>query len=514
MKKQNLCGIVISSLLTAQIGMAGTITVTNIADSGPGTLRTALATANSGDVISFSLPTPAIIKLAGELFVTKSVSIVGPGPSSLAVDGNATNRVFGIFSSNTVTIANLTITNGFALGGGILNDHSDLTVSNCVLIGNSGVVAGGAIYSSGEVPETWGTASLKILNSSLSSNVVVPSLIGGSAGGGGAIYNTGASLIIRNSSLNGNSTDDTPGAGIYNTSGVGGGSASLEIVNCTLADNSAETEGGLDGGGAIFNIGNASVRILNSTLSDNVGWIDGSEIYTWGGTLQVFNCTLSGTAPVAEGSMIFNYNGSVQIGGNILHTTLSKTIAGFGVGVIVSLGYNLSSDGGGGFLSANGDQINTDPLLGPLQDNGGPTFTRAPLPGSPTMDRGKNLSGLTTDQRGLPRTVDDPATINASGGDGTDIGAVETKVPSPSEALAALIKTIEDSDLPLNRQRPLVSSLEAALAALDRANTTAALNQLSGFQNKISAQVAPSNPTLANELSTAAQQIIAVVGGP
>jgi len=57
-------------------------------------------------------------------------------------------------------------------------------------------------------------------------------------------------------------------------------------------------------------------------------------------------------------------------------------------GTMTSLGYNLSSDTGGGYLNGPGDQINTDPLLGPLQDNGGPTFTHALLPGSPAIDTG------------------------------------------------------------------------------------------------------------------------------
>src|SRR5206468_7597889 len=57
-------------------------------------------------------------------------------------------------------------------------------------------------------------------------------------------------------------------------------------------------------------------------------------------------------------------------------------------GMIRSLGYNLCSDDGSGFLTATGDQINTDPMLGPLQDNGGPTFTHALLSGSPAIDSG------------------------------------------------------------------------------------------------------------------------------
>ena len=68
--------------------------------------------------------------------------------------------------------------------------------------------------------------------------------------------------------------------------------------------------------------------------------------------------------------------------------------------------------------SSFGCQFNVNPLLGPLQDNGGPTFTHALLPGSPAIDAGRSV-GLTTDQRGAPRPVDDPAIPNASPGDGT-----------------------------------------------------------------------------------------------
>src|SRR5262249_42730640 len=92
---------------------AATITVTNTADTGPGTLRAALAAAADGDTIIFSVPLPATIKLtSSKLLVAKSVQILGPGPSSLAVDGNSSNRVFYIAPSNVVSIAGLKVTNG------------------------------------------------------------------------------------------------------------------------------------------------------------------------------------------------------------------------------------------------------------------------------------------------------------------------------------------------------------------------------------------------------------------
>jgi hypothetical protein len=95
-------------------------------------------------------------------------------------------------------------------------------------------------------------------------------------------------------------------------------------------------------------------------------------------------------------------------------------------GVFTSQGYNLIGNASGtiGF-TATGDQTAIDPLLGPQADNGGPTKTMALRVGSPAIDKGKSF-GLTTDQRGSPRPLDDPNIANASGGDGTDIGAYES----------------------------------------------------------------------------------------
>ena len=81
-----------------------------------------------------------------------------------------------------------------------------------------------------------------------------------------------------------------------------------------------------------------------------------------------------------------------------------------------------------GFTGA-GDQVNKNPLLTPLQNNGGPTLTHGILPGSPAIDQGKNF-GLATDQRGAPRLFDFLSITNAGGGDSSDIGAVELGRPT------------------------------------------------------------------------------------
>ncbi len=91
---------------------------------------------------------------------------------------------------------------------------------------------------------------------------------------------------------------------------------------------------------------------------------------------------------------------------------------------MLSDGYNLIQNTNACTITGNttGNIYGIDPLLGPLQDNGGPTFTHALLPGSPAIDAG-NAFGLTTDQRGFPRPYDLPGITNAS--DGSDIGAYE-----------------------------------------------------------------------------------------
>jgi hypothetical protein len=123
---------------------ADIITVTNTDDSRPGSLRQALIDANDGDTIEFAV-TGVISLTTGELLVDKSIAITAPGPDTLTVEraqNAALFRIFHVTPGLTVTIRGLTITNGlnhagFVSGGGIYNDHSNVTVSNCVLTRNS-----------------------------------------------------------------------------------------------------------------------------------------------------------------------------------------------------------------------------------------------------------------------------------------------------------------------------------------------------------------------------------------
>lgn len=167
--------------------------------------------------------------------------------------------------------------------------------------------------------------------------------------------------------------------------------------------------------------------IYNCTLSGNSATYQAGGIYNEDGALEIHDSTLNGNLAI-QGGGIYNDGGVVTIGGTILKAGASgKTIEGDSS--ISSAGYNLSNDDGGGFLTGGAvDHINTDPKLGPLQDNGGPTFTHALLAGSPAIDQGYSF-GLTTDQRGQARPFDFSAIANT--GDGSDIGAFEYIPVSP-----------------------------------------------------------------------------------
>jgi hypothetical protein len=390
---------------------AGTIMVTSIADSGPGTLREALGAVRDGDRIDASGISGTILLTSGELLITNHVSIVGPGPENLIVDGNAAGRVFATGWQYTIAISGLTITNGKAreaghtgrdgLGGGIYS-HSTLTLSNCTVSGNAADYWGGAIYNE---------CSTLLVSDCL--------FVSNSAGWGGAISTAGrcgeATVTLIASTLTANSS--TIGGGIYNNDSV------VTVSNCVISGN--------DGGG-IYNRGgyhDATTTIAGSLLSGNRADYGGgvcNQGSSGNTTVTIVNCTLA-----TKSGGILNRKGAVAIGSTILNGfKYVKNIVNDG-GTVTSIGYNLSDDSGSGFLTATGDQINTDPKLGPLQDNGGPTFTRALLVCSPAIDQGKNFAASTTDQRGdgFTRTFDDPDKSNATGGDGTDIGALEAQAP-------------------------------------------------------------------------------------
>lgn len=365
--------------------------VTSNADSGPNTLRDALANMcpAPNNNITFDLGGPGgntIVLTSGQLDIQKDVNITNTvtatnGP--LTIDGNNTGRVFLNESGVNTSISGLTITNGNhtnlpnpgGSGSGIRNDGT-LLLSNVVVTGNHLVAQGegGGIYNEG---------TLTITDSTISNNV-------GAAGSLGAgIESKGASLSMTNCTVTGNSGADQGG-------GIRNGNSAFTIINSTITQNSA-----IDGAG-IYNDATGSLTIKNSTVSRNQASGSGGGLYNLSGTLNLRNSIVALNTASSAGPDIY--------------------------GAATSQGFNLIGNSTGAtIIPTSGDQIGSpgsevDPLLGALGDYGGPTQTLRLLNGSPAIDQGDS-SGSTLDQRGLPRSVDQPAIANA--GDGADIGAYE-----------------------------------------------------------------------------------------
>ena len=416
--------LVLVTCVFAVTGPALTITVTNTNDSGPGSLRNALSIANDGDTIDATGVSGSIFLTSGELQIHHNVTINGPGAANLAVNGNATSRVFENFGSN-VAISGFMITNGDASGifpgGGILN-HGGLTLSDSSIVSNTTATKGGGIYSTGGVTTVTnstisnnvsnqvdgygggiflsGGGTVTVTNSTISNNVsnqgggiailgtgmegltVTNSVISGNQthSGGGGISAEGATVTVSNSSINGN-------MGQCNGGGIWTNMTQLTVTSSTISSNSSPSGGQCPsgmGGGIWTNM--TQLTVTNSTISGNSVANGGGGMFNQSGdTLTIKDSTFSGNSAGGGGCILIGSGEAAHIGNTILNAGSGGTILG---GTFTSLGYNLASDNGGGVLTGPGDQINTDPLLGPLQDNGGPTFTQALLPGSPAINAG------------------------------------------------------------------------------------------------------------------------------
>ena len=391
-------------------------TVTSLGDSGGrGTLRLGIASSPPGGTIDFAV-SGTITLTNGELAIGSNLTILGPGPASLTVSGNESSRVFNIAAGAHVNISNLTISNGYvagimsstgpggsAVGGGVLNDGT-LSLASCRIINNR--VAGGD--GLGE---------------------------GGAARGGG-VCNRGT-LVLVGCTLRGNSAyggnADTYGRGGDGTGGGLANQGTIALTNCTLNINftvpgSGGQEPGTSWGGGIWSEG-SSASVVNCTISTNTSMKTSEYSHVMGGGLYV-----SGTLVIMN----------TIVAGNRARPSSALNSFGpdvFSYGDVLISGYNLigKTNGSSGWVASDltgSEDAPLDPLLGPLQDNGGPTPTMALLDGSPAIDNGHS-AGYPTDQRGQPRPVDLASYPNAAGGDGSDIGAYEVQYKAIDVGLRA-----------------------------------------------------------------------------
>jgi len=448
--------------------LLSTYVVNTLTDTGAGSglagdLRYCITNATSGnDTITFAPSLTGTIKLQSDLpNLTASVAIQGPGSGNITLQAsNSSIALLYVLSKANVQISGLTIIDS---DYAIVNDGT-VAVDNCTFANNSNAIfnygsasvtddtISGSTNGEGAIVNESG--SLSVTGSTLSANnasaqfgvltnygtaTVSSSTFSGNSGS--AIGNEQGNLTVTNSTLSnndavgsnavagtgvtsgpyggapGSSAGNGMGGGIY----IGGGTLTLD--SSTLEGNYAvggSTAGlgayglaaGNGYGGGLY-IGAGTVTINNSTLGDNeaiggsvnyspgAGGAAGGGIYNAAGAsaLQMYDTILSGDTILADGSAA--------------HAASDLS------GSLTSLGHNLigNTTGGSGFAAS--DLVNVNPLLGPLQNNGGPTQTMALLPGSPAINAGDNSGAPAYDQRGpgYPRIV----------GGTIDIGAFEVQ---------------------------------------------------------------------------------------
>lgn len=355
------------------------LVVTTLADSGPGSLREALGLIADGGAITFdpSLAGGTITLTSGQLQINRGVTVDASAAAPLTISAGGSSRVLEIGAGVTVGINDVVIRDGVAApqGGGILNRGS-LSLDRVVVTANTENSAGPASFDLG----------------------------------GGGIYNADSSTLnLTDSTVSNNSSAHQPGGGIY-----GFFNSTVSILRSTVSGNvSGDVAGGMRSLG--------DTTVVNSTFSGNTStaWHGGGIFHT-DGALTVTSSTFTGNiAPggTASGILVatFGAPANLTLTNSVMEGfggAFACAIEGGGAATIASGGHNVISDGS---CNPNGttDQSNTDALLGPLADNGGPTFTHALGAGSPAIDAAS--AGVATDQRGVARPR----------GAASDVGAFE-----------------------------------------------------------------------------------------
>ena len=361
-------------------------------------------------------------------------------------------------------------------GGGIaFTGPGDLTITN-TLIANNDANALYALTPGGGGLIFDGSGTLTITDSTINDNTA-------SASGGGISALNAAAVNITDSTISGNRTSaaDADGGGIFFQS-----SGTLSVLSSTITDNTTERDGGglyaryassvsidnstissntsaaTNGDGAGLFLWDSTSTVTGSTVSGNTANDDGGGVYVFSGSAVITNTTISGNNAYDDAGGLFSVSGGAitlehstvtlnvadadssagGMGGGMRTTgtiTLDHTIVAGNTDVgtdpdidgNVAASYSFIGDDTGATITDNGgNQIGTgaspiDPMLGPLQDNGGPTYTHALLAGSTAIDAGDPavVSAPFLDQRGSPfvRVFDDPV----ASGTAIDIGAYE-----------------------------------------------------------------------------------------
>ena len=532
-----------------QLQPAKSLVVTNANDSGPGSLRAAASTVvDAPSTITFDpvvFATPQIIALTtGEISIQGPFTISGPGAANLTVDAKGASGVLNVYQpfGSYVTISGITVANGAqTVGAGIYSSFTDLSLDSVVISGCNASSAsfgvGGGIFSYGYLtlknvtisgcsaigPGGFGgglySRNLNAQNSKFTGNTTISNNSVGPVpfNGGGILCRT---AVLSNCTISGNSAISSGG---NNSSAAGGGLSvfgSAQIVNSTISGNKVQASNGSNSvfasGGGIYSLGQLSVQ--NSTISNNSVKADGmnvsqfAEVYGGGiyaqGAVYLYNSTVLNNTASAVGSLNGDsaYGGGSYVAGNGASQLLKSVIVAknspddLGGNIDTSSSNNLigiDTNVMGISNGALGNQIGSgtplDPLLGPLQNNGGITQTHAVLNGSPAIAAGVNtvdilsLSNamLTTDQRGanFPRT---------RAGNVVDIGAIQLDQTAPIARLGSA-PDVTNASNPNQYTFTVIFSDNAAIdpASLGNANVLVTgpngFSQLAAFINAVPA---------------------------
>ncbi len=349
-----------------------------------GDLRYCITQANQlpgDDTITFTVT--GTINLASALpDLSSTIDMQGPGAAALTVrrDTGGSYQIFRVASGTLASIAGLTIRDsavGFS-GGGIANAGT-LTVSSSIVSNNSAPFGGGILN----------TGTLTVNSSTISNNSALAC--------GGGIMNWEGTLTISSSTVSNNSATpgDCPDLGGPAGGGLMNFGGEATIRNSTITGNRTD---GISAGGIMSY--KARLTISSSTISNNSAGIGGGIAI---GSLDMRNTIVAGNTA---------FYGSPDLSGSL-----------------TSSGYNLlgNTSGGSGFAAT--DLLNVNPLLGPLQDNGGPTWTHALLPGSPALNAADPAAGF---RLGFPKWDQRGSGFSRVVGGRLDIGAFEVQGREPS----------------------------------------------------------------------------------
>jgi hypothetical protein len=404
---------------------------------------------------------------SGDLDITSTLAILASDAGTTRILGSS-DRVLDVQLGAVASLTRVTLSSGGAVstGGGIRNAGT-LVLSSCVITGNGGdtrtVTTGAGVFNLGVFTMVGG----EISNNQAQATGLIP------VSGGGAYSTTGMILTgvrIENNRALGNTASGgglsalAPGVVQLISSGVvgnqaafGGGiaisGADVTISSSLLAGNTATRSGaGARVQGGVLNLNNV-------TISGNSAAEDAGGVLVTAGELNTFNATLSNNSADTDANNSGNGGGIAQSGSGTVrlkNTLLAKNIDASATaiapdcsGTMTSSGFNLlGSSLGCAFTSVSGDQLNLNPLIGPLADNNGVTLTHALLTGSAAIDAGDSagcmssaMQTLLVDQRALPR----PRDGNNDGDSRCDIGAFELQPPLSATAISIVSDTPDPS---------------------------------------------------------------------